>query len=208
MRRDQIGELFYISHVENVASILRTGILSHNRAVRVAHRVVDLEAVQDIRSNIRVSRTRMLHDHANLYVCGRNAMMYHVVGHNPIDQACLLRVSPDVLDLEDVVVADGNAARQYQTRFWEPIAGIAALDFDQVHAEYWTQHPTAAECYEHKRIKQAEVLVPDWVDPQYIIGAYVPTGGAAAAVEAALGPWGRPVVRAAYPFFHRTVGTK
>lgn len=66
----------------------RRGILSHNRAARVRHATVDLDTVQEIRSNVRVSPRRMLHDHANLYVCGRNAMMYHVVHNNPINGVC------------------------------------------------------------------------------------------------------------------------
>lgn len=206
MHRSQIGELFYITNVGNIGSIRRFGILSHNGAARFAHSTVDLQAVQDIRAHVRVSRSRMLHDHANLYVCGRNAMMYYVTGHNPIDEICVLRVSPDVLDLPDVVVTDGNAARQGMTRFRDSMTGVAALDYERVHAEWWSNHPTAAENYEHKRVKQAEVLVPDRVDPRLIIGAYAPTVTAASAVEAA--SRGRlPVIVARYPFFRGPRGT-
>jgi len=204
--RSQVGELFYITHVTNVTGILRSGILSHNLAQRVTHAKVDLQAVQDIRARVPVSRTRMLHDHANLYVCGRNAMMYYVQGHNPINEICLLRVSPDVLDLDEVVVTDGNAARQPGTRFDDVATGIAALDFDRVHAEWWTKHPTEAENYEHKRVKQAEVLVPDLVHPDLIVGAYAPTQTAAAAVDAASGG-ALAVVVTRFTFFRGARGT-
>jgi hypothetical protein len=201
MLRTQVGELFYITHVGNVGSILTMGILSHNRAARVSHAKVDLDTVQEIRSNIRVSPRRMLHDHANLYVCGRNAMMYHVVHNNPINDVCLLRVSPDVLDLPDVVVTDGNAARVGVTRFDDATTGIAALEYSRVHAESWIHDPEYAATYEHKRIKQAEVLVPDLIDPVLIIGAYAPTQSAAAALDVASG--GRlGAVIARYPFFN------
>jgi ssDNA thymidine ADP-ribosyltransferase, DarT len=200
MLRSQVGELFYISHVANVASILRMGILSHNRAARVPHAGVDLATVQEIRSNIRISPERMLHDHANLYICGRNAMMFYVVEHNRLSDICLLRVSPEVLDLPDVVVADGNAARRYSTKFSAPDAGIAALDFDRVHAEWWSRHGNETANYEHKRVKQAEVLVPDTVDPRLIVGAYAPTSDAEAAIVTSTG--GRlPVLVTRYPFF-------
>jgi hypothetical protein len=148
----------------------------------------------------------MLHDHANLYICGRNAMMYYVVNHNPIHDVCLLRVSPDVLDLPDVVVADGNAARRMMTKFDDSARGIATVDFDRVHAERWTNHADPAENYEHKRVKQAEVLVPDLVDPRYIVGAYAPTNGAAAAVATA--SRGKiEVVVTKYTFFRGPQGT-
>ncbi len=200
MLQSQVGELFFITHVGNVESILRMGILSHNRAARVRHSKVDLDTVHEIRSNVRVSPSRMLHDHANLYVCGRNAMMYHVVHNNPIHDVCLLRVSPEVLALPDVVVTDGNAARVGVTRFDDAATGIAALEYSRVHAESWIHDPDYTASYEHKRVKQAEVLVPELVDPASIIGAYAPTQGAAAALDAASG--GRlGVVIARYPFF-------
>jgi hypothetical protein len=200
VHRNQVAELFYITHVANVAGILRSGILSHNRVAHVTHRRVDLETVQERRSWVRVSDTRMLHDHACLYICGRNAMMYHVVQNNPIDTVCLLRVSPDVLDLPAVVVTDGNAASGV-TRFDDVAAGIAALDFARVHAQSWIHTDDLAATGEHRRVKQAEVLVPDYVDPTYILGALAPTSDAKAAIEAALGARSRGVVVARYPFF-------
>jgi len=182
MRRAQVSELFYITHVANVAGIIRGGILSHNRAAKFAPARVDLDTVQEIRARKPVG-SRMLHDHANLYVCGRNAMMYYVVHHNPIDSVCLLRVAPDVLDLPDVVIADGNAAR-WETRFDDVGKGLGALDHDRIHAQYWTHPEDLIAEYEHKRVKQAEVLVPDGVDSDYVIGAYAPTTTAATAVTA------------------------
>jgi hypothetical protein len=204
--RTQVGELFYITHVGNIPSILRMGILSHNRAARFVHAKVDLEAVQDIRSNIRISPTRMLHDHANLYVCGRNAMMYYVANNNPIDEICLLRIAPEVLDLPDVVVADGNAARRGYTRFRDAVSGIDALDFDRVHAQWWTRNGDEAANYEHKRVKQAEVLVPDVIQPSFLVGAYAPTATArAAVVSASAGTLAVTVTK--YSFFRGLPGT-
>lgn len=201
MLRGQVGELFFITHVANVEGIIRRGILSHNRATPLAR--VDLESVQEIRARTAIG-SRMLHDHANLYVCGRNPMMYYVVHHNPIDSVCLLRVSPEVLDLPEVVIADGNAARWGETRFDDVGKGLAALDFDRIHARYWTHPGSPIEEWEHKRVKQAEVLVPGRIDPDFIVGAYAPTIGAEAAVIAAAvraGAPALPVVITTDPFF-------
>lgn len=197
MDRSQVNELFYIAHIDNITGILRSGILSHNRVARVSHAKVDLATVQEIRERKPVG-DRMLHDHANLYVCGRNPMMYYVIHNNPIDEVCLLRVSPDVLDLPDVVVTDGNAAR-WETGFYAVDDGLAAIDFDRVHARYWTHAGEPVVEYEHKRVKQAEVLVPDWVDPAFIVGAIAPTRAAGDAVQAAAGALA--VTVAGYPFF-------
>jgi hypothetical protein len=202
VHRSQVGELFYISHVANVGSIVRSGILSHNRAASVTHTKVDLDTVQEIRSHKRISPTRMLHDHANLYFCGRNAMMYHVVRHNPIDAVCLIRVSADVLDLPDVVVMDGNAAR-WESRPYDAASGIAALDFDRIHAQYWTHPGDPVAHSQHMREKQAEVLVPDIIDPRFITGFIVPTDAAATAIGTGAGR--RPIAKAPYPFFPASV---
>lgn len=110
MRRADVDELFFIAPVANVESIIRLGILSHTLAARVTHRSVALASVQDRRELVRVSPARMLHDFANLYLCARNPAMYYIVKNNPIDDVCLLRISPDVFDVPDVVVTDRNAA--------------------------------------------------------------------------------------------------
>jgi len=132
-------------------------------------------------------------------------MMYYVTHHNPIDDLCLLRVSPDVLDLTDVVVTDGNAARQRMTRMYDARTGIEALDFDRIHDEFWTRG-NASQNDEHKRVKQAEVLIPDWVEPGLLLGAYTPSRTAYDGVLAATGDRLASQV-AKYPFFQGPKGT-
>jgi hypothetical protein len=196
--RSEVGELFYIAPVANVDSIATSGILSHRLAARVGHRSVALNVIQERRERVPVSPTRMLHDHANLYICGRNPMMYHVVHNNPIDDVCLIRVSPDVLDLPDVAVASFNASR-WGVRFDPPDVGLAGIPFNEVHITSWRRPLDAAEEYRLKGVKCAEVLVPDLIDPTYLIGAYAPTP----AVEAALAGFARThdVRVAREPFF-------
>jgi ssDNA thymidine ADP-ribosyltransferase, DarT len=197
--RSEVGELFYITHVANVGSILATGILSHNLATSRTHISVALNVIQEIRSRIAVSPTRMLHDHANLYLCGRGPMMSYVVHHNRIADVCVLRVTSEMLDLQDVVVSDGNASSKW-TRFDTPAVGLPGIDVNRLHAEWWT-HPgePVVEKWEHARQKAAEVLVPEFVDRRRIIGAYAPTDGVAEALRAVMGPLDVTVAR--YPFF-------
>jgi hypothetical protein len=180
VNRSQVGELFYITHVANAMSIATIGILSHNRAAKLVHTSVALDVIQERRERVAVG-ARMLHDHANLYLCGRNPMMYHVIHHNPIDQVCLLRISPDVLDLPGVAVASFNASR-WGVRFDPPIAGLAKLAFDEVHERDW-RRADDVEQYRLKGIKCAEVLVPDVVEPRHILGAYAPTAAAHSALS-------------------------
>jgi hypothetical protein len=199
VERGQFSELFLITHVGNVASIVRRGILSHNSAARLPHHDLSLGPVQDIRAGIRVSPALMLHDYANLYFCARNPMMFYIKMHNSLRDVCQLRIEADVLDLPGVVVADGNASRRYVTRFDPVEDGLPQLDFQAVHAYSWKHPEDDGEEYEHKRVKCAEVLVPHQVPPELLLGAYCPNATSLAAVEAAMP--GRDVRIEKYPFF-------
>ena len=53
-----------------------------------------------------------------------------------------------------------------------PVEGLERLDFEKIHARYWTD-PDPIIQREKKAIKCAEILVPHKVSPEYIIGAYV-----------------------------------
>jgi len=109
MDRDKVAELHYITSIENLASILERGILSHNRAARLKHRSVALEDVQDRRRAKSVLGGSALHSYANLYFHARNPMMFSLTRERSNDLV-VPRVSEAVLDLPDTVVTDGNAA--------------------------------------------------------------------------------------------------
>jgi hypothetical protein len=52
-----------------------------------------------------------------------------------------------------------------------------------VFAVYWTHPDNKYEEMEHKSIKCAEVLIPNKVEPKYILGAYVANQAALAAFK-------------------------
>lgn len=68
------------------------------------------------------------------------------------------------------MISDGNAASN-QTRFYTPEPGLAALDETRVFAATWKSNDVWDE-WERKRQRQAEVLVPGVVPPEYIVGCY------------------------------------
>lgn len=89
--------------------------MSHNRTARFPHKRVDLEVVQERRDRVPVG-SRMLHDHANLYIGGRNPMMFYVARNNPLPAGACCGLPPKSLDLTGVVVTDGNASSDYTLR--------------------------------------------------------------------------------------------
>ena len=169
MDRSSLTELHYITSISNVPSVLQHGILSHRRASAVPHESVAMLEIQEMRGRRAVPGGRPLHDYVNLYLCARNPMLFRLKESHQC--LCVLRISMDVLDLAAVVISDGNAASGY-TAFWPSPAGLARLDHRLVFAEYWTDDDQQAG-WRKKRVKCAEVLVPDVIAPQWILGAYV-----------------------------------
>jgi hypothetical protein len=170
MDRDEVKELHFITSIDNLDSILMRGILSHNRAARLVHRSVASELVQDRRRGKSVPGGRSLHSYANLYFDARNPMMYCL---QDMRDLIVVRVSPDVLDIPDTVVTDGNAASG-PTRFYPSPEGLANLDSTRIFAWSWNDSDSWVKI-EKKRVRNAEVLVPNLVPSDYIEGCYVDT---------------------------------
>jgi len=171
VNRSELTELHYITPVQNVPSILQHGVLCHQLAERVAHESVAMQEVQDLRARKTVPGGLPLHQYVNLYVHARNAMLYkRRIQHMAL---CILRIHTDVLDLPQVIIADGNAAsRGDYTRFYASPSGLEELEKDEVFAVYWTD-PDPIRAFYLRRVRCAEVLVPRRLDARYIIGAHV-----------------------------------
>lgn len=169
MKPENLKELHFITPIQNLDKILEHGILSHNRAAKINHVSMALEAVQERRRKVTVPGGRKLHDYVNLYFHARNPMLYkRLTRHKEI---CVLRISREVIHLPDVVVSDMNASSDY-VRFAEGERGLLIVDDERVFAQDWT-HPDPIEYYRRKAMKCAEVLVPDRVDTTLVTGAYV-----------------------------------
>src|SRR5271168_3858043 len=111
MRRSEITELHYLTPIANLPSILRSGLLSHKLAasIKSASSIANPD-VQARRSVKKVPMGRPLHEYVNLYVNGRNPMLYWQMG--TMGTVCVLQVNVGVLDLPGVVITDRNAATQ------------------------------------------------------------------------------------------------
>lgn len=171
MRREDLLELHYIAHFDNIVSLLQRGILAHSLAEDLPHRSVASEVVQDKRRSKMVPQGRPLHNYVNLYICGRNPMLFKLKFSCGYSELCVLRIQSDVLGLPGAIISDRNASSDY-VRFRAAPDGLEIVDKDLVFAQYWN-HPDEIEKEKHVSIKCAEVLIPDRLDSRYISGAYV-----------------------------------
>lgn len=177
MERHEIDELHYITHVDNLKSILAHGILSRrqaqNRESAVSLGFVSVANMEIVerRSSRRIPRGLSLNQYANLYFNARNAMLfqilndYNVDARVPPDEITILRVKPSILDLPNVVITDINAAAGIEPRYFSIEEGIARISKREILAEFWTDQS-------HKQRMMAEVLVPNSIPVGYVFGAY------------------------------------
>jgi hypothetical protein len=128
-----------------------------------------MNEIQDRRAEVTVPSGKKLHEYVNLYICARNPMMYKRQAQH--QELCVLRISPNVIDLPGVVITDGNASGDY-VRFSAAPRGLAIVDRDWTFADDW-RDPDPIQYFRKKAAKCAEVLVPDKVKPNYITGVYV-----------------------------------
>lgn len=165
-----------ITHIDNIPSIMQRGILCHEYAQKLKHQSIALEDVQDRRHRKRVPNGLLLHQYACLYFSPRNPMMFYRKCHietYKLEDLCVLTVSPCVLNIDGVVISDGNASSSI-TRFYEAQEGILSLNYDMVYAKWWNSEDVF-EKEEKKRVKCAEVLVPYFIPYDLVTGAVVPT---------------------------------
>ena len=171
MERAQIAFLYYITHVENLISILDRGLLSHNRIekLRIKHIRIDDPDVQERRIDRKLPNGKSLHDHVNLYFNPRNAMMSKLRHLN--ESICVLVIDPKIMDIADVLVTDMNASAKSYVRFFA-VKEIANLDAELIFSEDWL-HPNPTEYYRRKSSDCAEVLIPNFVTSSFVLGIYV-----------------------------------
>lgn len=178
MRR--INEFHNIMPIVNVASALRHGLLSHAQASRLDHADISLAVVQEQRDKTTIPGGTTLHRYANVYFHARNPMMY--LRRNEAESLCVLIISKDFLKIQNVVVANQNAASGYVRFLSTSQINGSSLDFDLIYADDW-RHDDKVTYWKRKSRKCAEVLVPDRIPLNYIQGAYVVSNNAASQLQ-------------------------
>jgi ssDNA thymidine ADP-ribosyltransferase, DarT len=164
----RILELHCIMPMGNTPSVLRHGILSFERAAALLHHSVAMPDVQERRDQKQVPGGLRLHQYANLYFHARNPMLFKRL--DQADTLCVIRVDREVMRLPGVVLSDQNAASDY-VRF-RAFGQISEIDMDRVYAADW-RHQDRIIYYRQKAAKCAEVLVPERVEPRFLIGGHV-----------------------------------
>jgi hypothetical protein len=147
-----------MTHIDNLASILRHGLLAHNNPFQK----VDI-------SNSQVNRRRAanepvygrpIHDYVPFYFNARNAMLY-ASQKNFGDAVILLGFNLRLIEKSGIVVTNGNASCN-DTLFSGETSYLDNLDWQRVFSHSWCQYGVYDD--ELKREMMAEVLLFDRVE--------------------------------------------
>ncbi len=185
-KRRSVQNLYYITPIENLPSILQRGILSH---AEVEQQNIPFVSAYD--SNIvanRKERTtpdgQSLWNFANLYFQPRNPMLYRVTLEKGSKNIAVLAVRPQVLQIA-AFVSLGNAASPLSeiVSVKEGIRSLTAKEMWSVLQSDWWNPMDGS-----KRKIMAECLVPRVVPPDFIHTIYVADHRTAEQVRRVLGP--------------------
>ena len=164
---------YYITHRDNLKSILKEGILSRTRIEKrgffgikssSSHKSIHATDVLQKRKNKKF-KDRILWDYANIYFQVRNPMLYRVISKFQVKNIVILEINSNIIHENNVGIADGNAASS-NTRFFEDIQeGLNTLNMKQFEKDYWNESD--------KRQLMAELLVYDKIPRDKITAIYV-----------------------------------
>ena len=151
----RINYLYYLVHVDNMLSIHRRGLLSHNVAHGRGFVTTDI-ADQDVvgRRAVKEVFGKPLHDYVPTYFTPKNPMLFR--RREIQDDIVILCLDRDLLLQDGTIFSDGNAASG-GTSFFNDLRFIGKLDFDCIRAERWSDFEDG------RRKRCAEVLVPDGI---------------------------------------------
>lgn len=151
--------LYYITHIDNIPSILENGVLSNELILSKSIKFSPIynKEIVNRRENRKTPDDKSLWHYSNFYLQPRNAMMYQVKRNIGTDKIAVLACFRGAAyDTDGAFITDGNAASE-ATNFF-PISQHNKVfkelsDVDGL--EYWKEEDGS------KRKMMAEILVPD-----------------------------------------------
>jgi len=151
-----IRSLWYITHIDNLESILTHGILSRDECRKLPILFSDISEVQV------QERRKKYHNYVPLFLADNTPMLYVVVCDYG-DDIILLELSNKILLLDGVKISDGNVACA-ETKVYDNITNttLKMLNWSIIYSRKIAYSP------EWKRVRSAEILVPKNVESKII----------------------------------------
>ena len=192
--------LYYITHINNLGSILEKGIFCHKKIEekKIGFTPIYNAEIVATRKKKKLPDGRDLWDFVNLYFQPRNAMLYRVIFFSGVnlEDIIIIGLKYSILNRKDIFVTTGNAA-SYNTEILP--TGKAKKYIKTIREKtdkgWWASQDGS------KRELMAECLVPDDLSPEYISEIYVPNQNALNKVKSKVGSCNIPIIPEPELFF-------
>ena len=167
----EINNLYYICHINNLASILKQGLLSHNAVQKIHPKTIYNKSIISHRKSIKPNENQTLWDFANLYFNARNAMLYRVIHEQTIENIAIIQFKKSVLNhakKHNSYISIGNASHS-ESKFTDITTGLKQLKkiWKYWHQQYWNEFDSS------KRLMMSELLIEKNIPAEYIDSIYV-----------------------------------
>ncbi|MCK4662036.1 MAG: DUF4433 domain-containing protein [Bacteroidales bacterium] len=161
---------FHFTHIENLESIVRNGLLSTNmkNELRLKHTDVASETIQHRRSEMDVtcSPYGKVHDYVPFYFTSTNPMLLSLTNHKNIDQPFIIFIAISIEKLieNNVVFTNASANTIDPPNFYNNPNDLDKLDWDAINLRKW-----GSKDDDERHNRMAEVLVHeevplDWIE--------------------------------------------
>lgn len=196
--RLRVPGLYYITHIDNLCSILEKGILSHQAIINedVAFTAIYDEEIVTNRSHIQTPNGKNLWDYANVFFQARNPMLYRVLIEKSENDIAIVRVQSTILNDNNIFITTGNAAHSL-SEILPPQKGRKILKKILKNTDKTWWRPDDGS----KREIMAECLVPNRIPQSNITGIYVASVEIADRVRSIVDQYSTPVIPEPWMFF-------
>jgi O-acetyl-ADP-ribose deacetylase (regulator of RNase III) len=205
MKKNNIKSLYYITHIQNLPSILNQGILSHQKVeeLGVAYTPIYDSDIVSKRKDKFTPEKNSLWEYANLYFQPRNPMMYRVIHEQNKRNLAIVGVKSEVLNLDRVRVTDGNAAND-PTKFFPIKEGLVMLrnQWKIIQSDWWNDQDGS------KRKIMSECLIPGQISPKFIDSIFVVDHQAKKQVESIINSAKVHIIPEPHMFFQPKYSTR
>lgn len=167
-----IQYLFHMTHINNLAGIIKNGILPHDNPF--VNTTIDNKTVNNRRAKRDPIYGRTIHSYVPFYFNPKNAMLF--ANKDIEENIAILAISRRLIYQDNTIFTDGNAASA-NTSFFNDLANLRFLDWHCLGNEYWHDYEDG------KRKKMAEILIPKTVSNSSIIKIVCKTDHSKSAIE-------------------------
>jgi hypothetical protein len=192
--------LYYITHIDNLISIMKMGILSHARVEKegIPHTPIYDRHIVGARKNKFAPDGNSLWNFANLFFNPRNPMLYRVLREKSAKDIVVIALDPILLNKEGIFITTGNAIARQSEIFTRDQVLLKIKKFQRnIRLERWSVENNS------KTKIMAECLVPDRVPLEYLREVYVVNHKVANDIKARHPDLQIDIIPEPYMFFQR-----